>query len=163
MWICQTAPMVTLPPAAINLPIDEVGGLPLHPLVVHAVVVLVPLAAVGLIVMASSGARSKRYSPAVMIVAGLGAASAFLAMVSGQAFRKSLGMSKQQHFEYGEYLPWVALVLFAVIVVLALLDRQGGGKRSGLGTILAIVGMVVAIGAIVLTVLTGHSGAALVW
>jgi uncharacterized membrane protein len=149
--------------AAVNLPIDEVAGLPLHPLVVHAVVVLVPLAAVGLIVMALSGSRSKRYSPAVLVVAGLGAASAFLAMLSGQAFAKSLGLSNQQHFEFGEYLPWAALILFAVTVVLAVMDRQSGGNRNVLGTIVAIATIVIAVGAIVLTVLTGHSGAVLVW
>lgn len=161
--ICQTARMLSVAPAAVNLPIDEVGGLPLHPLVIHAVVVLVPLAAIGFVVMATSQARSTRYSPAVMIVAGLGAAAAFLAMISGQAFQKSLGMNGQQHFEYGEYLPWVALALFVVTVVLAILDRRGGSKRTGLGITVVVIGVAISIGAIVLTVLTGHSGAALVW
>lgn len=148
---------------SLRLPVDEVGGLPLHPLVIHAVVVLVPLAAIGMVVMATSGSRSKRYSPAVMVVSGLGMLAALTAVLSGQELRKTLGLSKEQHFEFGEYLQWVALALFVVTVILALLDRQSGGNRSGLGTILAVVGMVVAAVAIVLTVLTGHSGAELVW
>ena len=154
--------MISAMPSVIELPIDEVAGLPLHPLVVHGVVVLVPLAAIGLIVMATSGARSKRYSPAVMLVAGVGAAAAFLAMLSGEQMRANLGMRNQQHFEYGDYLPWVALALFGITLVLALMDRGGGG-RNLLGTIVALIGIVVAVGAIVLTVMTGHSGAELVW
>ena len=47
--------------------------------------------------------------------------------------------------------------------ILALMDRQGGGSRNTVGTLFAVLSMVVAIGATVLTVLTGHSGATLVW
>ena len=150
-------------PAVLRLPIDEVAGLPLHPLVVHAVVVLLPLGAVGLIVMATSGSRSQRYSPAVLIVSGLGMLAAFTAVLSGQDFRETLGLGKEQHFEFGEYVPWVAVALFVVTVILALLDRRSDGHRSGIGTMFAIVGMAVAVAAIVLTVLTGHTGAELVW
>lgn len=150
-------------PTVLRLPIDEVVGLPLHPLIIHAVVVLVPLAAIGLIVMTTSGSRSKRYSPAVLFVSGLGALAAFTAVLSGQGFSKTLGLSKEQHFEYGEYLQWVALALFVVTVVLALLDRQSGGHRSRIGTIIVIVGIIVALAAMTLTVLTGHTGAELVW
>ena len=155
--------MFTLAPFDLELPIDNVGGMPLHPLVVHAAVVLVPLAALGLIVMATSGARSKRYSPAVILVAVAGAVSAFLAMLSGEQLRDEIGMRNQQHFEWGEYLPWAALGLMVIVLVLALLDRQSGGKRNLFTTILALVGVVVAVGTIVLTVLAGHSGAELVW
>lgn len=150
-------------PAVLRLPIDEVAGLPLHPLVVHAVVVLLPLGAVGLIVMATSGSRSKRYSPAVLAVTGLGALAAFTAVLSGQEFRKTLRLGEEQHFEYGEYLQWVALALFVVTATLVFLDRRSDGHRSGFGTVVAVAGMIVAVAAIVLTLLTGHTGAELVW
>jgi uncharacterized membrane protein len=149
--------------AVLRLPIDEVAGLPLHPLVVHAVVVLIPLSAVGLIVMATSGSRSKRYSPAVLLVSGLGMLAAFAAVLSGQEFRETLGLGEEQHFEFGEYLQWVAAALFVVTLVLALLDRRSDGQRSGIGTTVAIVAIVIAVVAIALTVLTGHTGAELVW
>ena len=40
---------------------DSVFGLPLHPLAVHAVVVLVPLAALGAVVMVVSRRLARRY------------------------------------------------------------------------------------------------------
>lgn len=148
---------------SVRLPIDEVGGLPLHPLTVHAAVVLIPLAALGLIVMASSGARSKRYSPLVVFVGVVATVSAFLAEWSGQPLREELGLGPSEHFRYGEWLPWAALVLLAMIIILALMDRQGGGSRNAVGTIVSLVAIVVALIAIAGTVVVGHSGAELVW
>lgn len=149
--------------SAIELPIDEIAGLPLHPLIVHAVVVMVPLASLGVIVMGTSGARSKRYSPMVVFVAFVAMVSAFGARLSGEQLRDELGMRGAQHFQYGAYLPWVAVALFACCSILALMDRQGGGRRNGVGTLFALVSMLVAVGATVFTVLTGHSGSELVW
>lgn len=150
--------------AVVRLPLDEVAGLPLHPLVVHAVVVLVPLTALGLVVMASSGARSKRYSPAVIFVASVAALAAFLSKWSGEALRSDMeGLPASIHFQYGAALPWVALALWALVCVMALMDRQGGGSRNVVGTVFSLASMVLAFAAVVLTVLTGHAGAQLVW
>ena len=142
---------------------DELAGLPLHPLVVHLAVVLIPLSGLGLLVMASSGARSKRYSPLIVFVAVVAAASAFVARWSGEQLRLTQGVRSDDHFTYGAYLPWVALALLSLIIVLALIDRQGGGRRNVVGTIVALLGVVVALVAIVGTVVVGHSGAQLVW
>ncbi|MFN8126457.1 MAG: DUF2231 domain-containing protein [Candidatus Nanopelagicales bacterium] len=142
---------------------DEVAGLPLHPLVVHAAVVLIPLAALGLLVMASSGARSKRYSPVIVFVAVVAALAAFVSRWSGEQLRLTEVVRADRHFTYGAYLPWVALALMVIVIILALMDRQGGGRRNAVGTIVALLGIVVALGAIVGTVIVGHSGAELVW
>ena len=142
---------------------DEVLGLPLHPLVVHGVVVLVPLAALGTWVMASSGRRSVRYSPAVVFVAFIAVLSAFVARWSGQQLQQELGFSGAQHFELGNYVPWVALLLFVVIVILTFMDRQNDASRNLVGKIFALVCSLIALGAVVLVVITGHSGAELVW
>lgn len=150
--------------SSVQLPIDQVAGLPLHPLVVHAVVVLVPLTALGLVVMASSGTRSRRYSPAVLLVAVVAAGAAFVAMWSGQQLRRErAGLPASVHFQYGEILPWVALGLLVLVAVMALMDRQGGGHRNAVGTVFSIVAIVAAVAAVVMTVLTGHAGAQLVW
>lgn len=147
---------------AIRWP-DEVAGLPLHPLVVHAVVVLLPLAALGIVVMASGGARSQRYSPLVVFVAVVAAITAFLARWSGEQLRAESGPARSTHFEYGEYLPWMAVLLLVLVSVLALMDKQSGGKRNAVGGFFALVCVLAAVGAVVLTVLVGHSGAELVW
>lgn len=164
VWVWHTRAMVAPPGdfAQVDLPITEIGGLPLHPLLVHAVVVLIPLTALGIIVMASSGARSKRYSPAVIFVAVSGVASAFLAMWAGQALRAERPGLASQHFTLGLYVPWVALLLLVMVLLLALMDRQGGG-RSAIGTIVAFLAVLVALGAVGLTVATGHTGSMLVW
>lgn len=147
---------------AIRWP-DEVVGLPLHPLVVHAVVVLVPLTALGLIVMVTSGSRSTRYSPVVVFVSVAATASAFVARWSGEQLRAQRGPAQSQHFEYGDYVPWVALGILVLVSLLALMDRQSGGKRNAVGALFAFVCVVAALGGVALTVLVGHSGAELVW
>jgi uncharacterized membrane protein len=155
-----------LPPAPGSygggLPIKEIFGLPVHPLVVHAVVVLVPLASLGLIVMATSIKRSKRYGGPVTLIAGIALGSAFLAMASGRDLAARFGYGAQEHFEMGEWMPWVALAVFVNCLLLWLLDKKPP-KRSLPGTVLAIAGLVVAVVAIGATVYTGHLGAELVW
>jgi hypothetical protein len=145
-----------------GLPITEVFGLPLHPLIVHAAVVLLPLASIGLVVMATSIARSKRYGGAVALLAGVGALSAFLAMASGRDLRTALGYGSSDHFTYGEWMPWVGLALFGTAVVLWLLDKRPP-KRSGLGKVVALLAYPVALATIAATVYVGHLGAKLTW
>ena len=54
--------------------LDTVAGLPVHPLVVHAAVVLLPLAALGAILMAVWRSFSRRFGVIVVITAGVGGA-----------------------------------------------------------------------------------------
>lgn len=147
-----------------ELPIDRLAGLPLHPLIVHAVVVLVPLTALGLVVMVSSVPRSRRFGPAVVFVAAAAAVSAFLAAASGQQFRDALGLrGGATHFNYGQWLPWLALLLLIAVVAVFVRDLRGGTRRGTWGTTLAVVAVLIAIAATGLVVATGHSGAGLVW
>ncbi len=148
---------------SLRSPIDEVAGLPLHPLAVHGAVVLIPLAALGLLVMASSGARSKRYSPLVVFVAVVATIAAFVSEWSGQELREQVASGPSEHFRYGEWLPWAAVATLVIVIILALMDRQGGGKRNAVGTIVSLLGVVVAVVAIGGTVVVGHTGAELVW
>ena len=142
---------------------DEVFGLPLHPLVVHAAVVLAPLAALGLVVMATSGQRSQRYAPAVLLVAVGGVLAAFIAKQSGEQLAQTRGPMQAEHYDYGSWLPWATLGLLGLVVMLALMDRKSGGVRQPIGRMFAIACSVVAVGVVALTVVTGHSGAELVW
>lgn len=145
-----------------GLPIDEVFGLPLHPLVVHAAVVLIPLAALGLVLMAIGQKQSKRFGPLVVAVALAAAGSAFLAMASGRDLAERYGYGEQQHFDLGGWMPWVGLVLFANCLLLWLVDLRSP-SRGLPGTVLSIAGFVVAAVATGLTIWTGHLGAELVW
>ena len=139
---------------------DTIFGLPTHTLVVHAAVVLLPLAALGGIIMGFSQRFSVRFGPAVVAVAAVGTVAAFLSRVSGEEFAERVG-NPEEHAEAGELLPFIAVGFLVVLLILWLLDRRG---RRDLLT--QIVGIVLIVAALVLTgwtVRTGHSGAEATW
>lgn len=141
---------------------DDIFGLPLHPLVVHGAVVLVPLAALGaLAVVFSSWVRS-RYGWLTVLVAVAGAASVLMARISGEALKAGLGVggaAVETHEMWGQLavFPGVAL---AVVLPAALLTENR--SRAAWWTFVALTA-VAAVAALVLVVLTGHSGATAVW
>lgn len=144
--------------------LDTVGGVPVHPLVVHAVVVLVPLAGVGAVLMAFWRSFSRRFGVLVVIAAGAGAVAAFLAKGSGEQLAARVGVP-QQHLELGDVLPWFTLGLFVLLLVFWLFDRGIPANRSRPGWLVAgaVLLVLVAAAAVLWTVRTGHSGAEATW
>jgi hypothetical protein len=143
---------------------DTFFGLPLHPLVVHAAVVLVPLAAIGAIAMAISPRFSRRFGTLVVLVAGAGFAASFVAKESGEAFIRRAAASVQ-HVELGDRLPLFAFVLAAGVTGFWLVDRgiPGNRRRPWWVKIGAVVLVVIAALATIWTVRVGHSGAESAW
>jgi cell division protein FtsW (lipid II flippase) len=139
---------------------DTIFGLPTHTLVVHAAVVLLPLAALGGIIMGFSQRFSIRFGPVVVAVAAVGTVSAFVSRITGEEFAERVG-NPREHAEAGQLLPFIAVGFFVVLLLLWLLDRRG---RRDLLT--QIVGVVVIVAALILTgwtIRTGHSGAEATW
>jgi uncharacterized membrane protein len=147
----------------------EIMGLPLHPLVVHAVVILVPLAALGGIVISVWTAARKRYGWLTVAFAAAAAASTFVAQQAGEAFaatfaRKTEAMETHMNLG-GTLLVWVIILFFgtaAVMVAQRLIDQQNPRGRVALitgGVITAISAVV----SLVQVVRIGHSGATAVW
>jgi len=101
----------------------EINGLPLHPLVVHAAVVFLPLAA--MLALVYAGVPRWRWAtrwPLVGLTA-VALASIMTAYFSGKNFLDSKPELKQSsavklHEERAAVLFWVAIV-FAVLVLLA--------------------------------------------
>ena len=60
-------------------------GVPTHPLAVHAAVVLVPLAAIAVVIAALWPAVRRRYGPVVLILATLALVSVPVAKESGES------------------------------------------------------------------------------
>ncbi|MUH44892.1 MAG: cytochrome b5 domain-containing protein, partial [Actinobacteria bacterium] len=89
---------------------DTAFGLPLHSLVVHAAVVLVPLAAIGAVVMAFSPRFSRRFGALVVVVAIVGFGSSFIAKESGEALARRVGLPAE-HAQLGDLMPVFALLL----------------------------------------------------
>lgn len=145
-----------------GLPVTQLFGLPLHPLLVQLSGVLLPLSAIGLILMASGIKRSKKYGGLIVLLAGVAAIATFLAMVSGRDMARGRNYGLQQHFELGGWLPWVGLAVFGGALLLWLVDKKPP-KRSAFGALLAILSVVVASAAIIATVWIGYLGAQLTW
>lgn len=136
-------------------------GLPLHPLVVHAVVVLLPLSALGVILLLIRPAWIRAYGWLVLVGLVVGAVAAVIAKESGEILSLTTGLPVE-HAEYGEKLPVAAVALTGVTLVWMLVARRKTA-RTWLAIALALIAAVLAIGVIVLTVLAGHSGAEAVW
>ncbi len=139
---------------------SDLFGLPLHPLVVHAVVVLVPLVAVGMVVAMLSAAWGERLRVALAALAATATVAAFVARSSGESLLSQVPGSAEaaRHADVSEALPWFVLGSAALVVGWAWSESQGRPSR--------VLGIVAAVGALVATawtVLAGHSGAVSVW
>lgn len=146
-----------------GLPLQEFMGLPLHPLLVHGAVVLLPLAGLGAILIATDIKRSKSLGGIVVLLAGVAALFGFLAMASGRDLAAAIGYGgERQHFVLGGWLPWFGLALFVVTLLLWLMDKKPP-KRNLFSKILSIAAIAIAIGTIGWTVYVGHLGAELTW
>ena len=164
---------------------DTFFGIPAHPLFVHLPAVLVPLAAVGVIVMVIRQSWWERYKWATLGVAGVGMLGAILAAGSGESLEEAVeGTASRSllhdHAEAGEVARTVSVVFFAVlfaaIVVVPWIVRRrtsaggesssgssGGGTATWLRTAVSLVLVVTALGASWSVYDAGHSGAKSVW
>ena len=103
--------------------IDSLFGLPAHPLIVHAAVVLLPIAAIGLIVVAAIPRARKLYAPIVLGLALVATVAVGLAQQSGESLKGDVKKTElvEEHAEQGEtVLPWA----IAVTVVSALVAAE---------------------------------------
>lgn len=139
---------------------SDIFGLPVHPLVVHAVVVLVPLVTVGLLIAVVRDVWAERLHVVLAVLAGSAAAAALLARQSGQSLLAAVPGSPEvaQHADLSNALPLYLLGAAAVVVGWAWSQAQGRPSR-----VIGIVAVIGWLAASVWTVLAGHSGAVSVW
>lgn len=170
---------------------EQLFGLPAHPLLVHAPVVLAPLAAVLALVYAVVPPLRRHLGWLLAVVAVAAAGAAWVAVESGEALARTLGGSPEieRHERLGETFRTYVILLASVAVLLVVVDvsrrrrRRGGAPATahgdvpvdgaaarrprGLGaavSVLLSVGMVVvAVATVVYAVRAGHSGAEMVW
>lgn len=136
---------------------DQFLGLPLHPLVVHAVVVLLPLGALALLTLVFWRKGRPVGLPLTTIVLAMATISAWVARFSGEALKDRVGVP-DLHANLGSVLPIHATVTLIVAAVWWRVER--GGKSS---MVLKILSAICAVVAIVMTGVIGHSGAQSVW
>jgi hypothetical protein len=141
-------------------PFGAVLGLPLHPLVVHAVVVLVPLVTVGLLVAVARPLWAERLRLPLVALGWGAAASAVVARLSGQRLLGAVPGSPEvaRHADLADLLALGVVGFALVLTAWAFAGRDGTGARW-IGWTAAAVGVLVT----GWTVLAGHSGAVAVW
>jgi hypothetical protein len=159
----------------------ELNGLPLHPLVVHAAVILGPVTALTAIAYAAlPGWRWMIRWPMVGLAAAT-VGAVFLSKLAGDALlderfnnaTTALAEEIELHESRGQVLLWVSLAFLVIVVVAALTVggpsalASGAGARDSRGTAVTagVLGLVVvgAVALVVMTFLTGDTGARAVW
>ena len=140
---------------------DLVLGLPVHPLIVHAAVVLVPLAAVAAIAMAVKPSISRKYGSVIIGLAVVGQLSSIAAKLSGEALLERLDLEIERHVSFGNNAPLTSLPLPAFVIVLYRIDKKRSSTKAR--KLIAVLTVLAAIFAAGYIALTGHSGAEAVW
>jgi glucan phosphoethanolaminetransferase (alkaline phosphatase superfamily) len=157
-----------------TLSVMEINGTPLHPLVIHAVVVFVPLAALAAIALAVPRYRWLARWPALIFTV-IATAATYVARSSGHDLEHERHLESplvHTHEEWADRL-MIAMWVFAVLVLVAFwvlphVTRLAGGrdreaKIAALEKPLMLLVPLAAIAVLVLVVLTGDAGARAVW
>jgi hypothetical protein len=163
--------------------LDMFRGLPTHALVVHAVVILLPLAALGAVAVALVPPLRRRYGEVVAALTILAVAAVPVATHSGQYLfnRKSAAFGPantaeaalmERHRVLGHQLwPWAVTLLVGVLLVVGLpllADRRDRtAQRStwsrGLALLAVAAALVGAVGSTVMVVRIGEAGSKAAW
>jgi uncharacterized membrane protein len=150
---------------------DSFNGLPLHPLVVHAVVVLLPLAVLGTVALVVRPSWRQSYGWLLVGVSAVATVLIPVATQSGEALEKQVG-DPGKHATLGDQLIWFAIPLLVLDVIWVLLGRRtAAAERSGSGVStpaaltwgVAVLALVAAVAAGVQVYRVGDSGARAAW
>jgi cytochrome b involved in lipid metabolism len=139
---------------------DTIGGLPLHPLTVHAASVLIPLSAIALVLLVFVPKWRKAYFPLTIGALAVSVGLAFAAKQSGEALAARVG-NPADHQALGDLLFPASIGLFFLGLAFYFFTKTKNPKwtlqlAGGLSTA-AVAGVVI------LSVLVGHSGAEATW
>ncbi len=146
---------------------SEIDGMPLHPLVVHATVVLLPLAALLAVMFAVP--RTRDWSRLPLLLVTLAAlVSTVVSRASGQALRDVLQLGGpvarliEEHESRANVL-LVIVVVFAAVVVAAFVVTRRSSANSPVVLALAILLVVGAIAVSFQVYRVGDIGSRAVW
>lgn len=163
--------------------INDIGGLPAHPLIVHLPVVLVPLATIGAGLMLARPSWRRALGIPTAVLAVIAAFATQLAVESGESLEDHVRRSEliETHAHIAEQArPWIflfAVVMVAVVVwdlvqrrrvasVAPETDERRPPVRSVVArgvVVLTVVGLLLGVGATVGVYRAGHSGAKATW
>lgn len=150
------------------------NSLPLHPLMVHLPVILIPLT----VLMALPAMFSRRWfqwsAPLTLAFSLAAAVGSVLTTATGEQLAEADGESSallQQHAQLGETTRNLAILLFLLLLVWTALSwhrspaalRRIGERIPALHLVLAVLVLLVGMADVVVAVQAGHAGAQLVW
>lgn len=140
---------------------DTFKGLPVHALVVHATVVLVPLMCLLTVLVALRPRLREKYAWWTFTGDVLGIALVYVTMQSGQRLKDRLGNSPPilRHQHLGRQLIWFVIALAVTALIVALTTKRGNALSMG-GTLLSAVAAVLVL---IWVVRIGHTGAEAVY
>lgn len=143
--------------------------LPVHPLLVHLTVVLIPVAALAVVLAAVWPAGRRRLGLLPQILALLALVMVPVTTAAGTWLADRVGRTPlvDRHEELGNsMLPWV-IALFVVAVAIwawhRFVTKTTGRARLAVSVILAAAAIAIAAGSVVTIVQIGESGARAVW
>lgn len=154
---------------------DQIMGLPMHVLLVHAAVVFVPLLATAAVVYALVPRLRGRVGWVAVLLSVAAPVASLLSTLSGEAFKDRLvarGVPADflapilEHEGYGDLTLWFSIGLGVSTAALVFVTQRRGRERSlpiwmDLG--LTIVTVVLAAASVYFVIRTGDSGAKAVW
>lgn len=158
----------------MNSMFAEFAGLPTHPLIVHSAVVLIPVAAILLLVVSFNTALRQKlgaFPPVLSLVALI---ATILTRSTGEAMLELFGLSEENpgpitdHATYANYLAIAMIVMVVGHALWWATDSKSFAARlesqsSWLKPVAIALSVIGAVAALVFVVLTGHEGAALTW
>jgi hypothetical protein len=158
-----------------------VDGIPAHPLVVHAVVVLLPLAAVGTLLVVARPAWRRQLGVWVLLLALGGVAAVPIAAQTGEQLEHAIGGSEliAIHEERADTLLIPALIFLLLLAATVLAGRRADAPVDGPGAahavttttatmqrVTLITGVLAALAGLIVTGLVvwiGHAGSVAAW
>ena len=152
-----------------------IDGLPLHPLIIHATVVLLPVAALA-VVLAGVWPTARQYlnvGPLVLSVLALILLP--ITFVTGMNLKDELGatpaIDRHEHLAHQLLVPVIGLVVVAILIEVVrrrstdrrLTTARVDSGRTGLAVVAGVLAVVFGLATIIQTARVGEAGARAVW
>lgn len=151
--------------------LDNISGLPTHPLVVHLPIVLVPLTLICVLVFSFRKKWHVHYAIPVAILSFVALVGSYLAQDSGESLEHRIPKSSllEKHTQLGDQFFTIALLMFFVVLIWAFVgwyfrnksDDETKYRYIRIGVCVLAIAVVGYASFAVYQV--GHSGAKSVW
>ncbi|MEO6605349.1 MAG: DUF2231 domain-containing protein [Aeromicrobium sp.] len=147
---------------------NDFYGLPLHPLIVHATVVMVPLAALTVVLFALWPKFRNWAGPLPAAICLIALILVPLSTSTGETLERHVERSAllEKHTDAAEaLLPWmIGLLAVAVIgYVLHYRSKRGHSVSQAVTVTVAVLAIVATVGTTVQVAIIGHTGAKAAW